>query len=128
MSVQEATDRVIDRAFGANPTPEGRESLLAVLTYSAIALGATGGILGALIGLGMGYLTDSPLGLVFARACGVVITAPLLGLSFVWACRWALASRERRRATLSASGVPGARDLLYAAPLSIACALFFAFV
>lgn len=125
----QASDRAIDLALGSNPDMEHRESLLGILTNSAIVLGASVLVLSTLAGVGFDALTGGSTGLFVARATGIVLAAPLLALGTVWALRWAVARRDlARQRGPSPASQPGARDLAYSAPMALLLAMFFAFV
>lgn len=128
LTVEAATARVVEQAFGPGRSVERRRDLLELLTYSAITLGAIVGIVGVLIGLAVDLMSGARVGHIAARAFGVVFTAPLMALGFVWAVRWAFARHDRPGEPMSRAAQPGSRDLLYAAPIALTLALFFALV
>ncbi len=129
-TVQEVSDRSNERALGPEPDMAEREELLGLLTNSAVFVGVSILILGALLGIGFDALTDGSIGLFLARATGVAFSAPLMALGMVWAGRWSVARRDlaRRRQTPSSASQPGSRDLVYALPLAVLFGAFLALV
>lgn len=128
VSVLEATDRVIERALGPDPVPASRRDVLEVLSVGTLFLGGLSGLVGVLLGFAFFVSTGSTSGHLIIRGVAMLLTSPLLALGFVWAGRWSLARRDWRGGRPPRGSTPRDHDVLYAAPLAVLLAVFFAVV
>lgn len=130
---EELVEVGIETALGATPDPEQRRDLLHLLAYSGVICAFVAGAVGVLAGLLVGRFADAAVASAVMRVFGVVLAAPLLGLSLVWSVRAFLNDRDynahRQRELLPRSRTqPNDWDLLLAAPVAIALAFFFVLV
>lgn len=84
------------------------------------------------VGLGVGAVSDDTTGSIVMRAFGVLFGAPLIALSLVFSLRRFFDERDRKSAPPDSlpdqRSQPSDRDLIFATPLAILLALFFALV
>lgn len=128
LTPREATDRILDRAFGPTPNPESRRNMMQVLTTGTMLVGGLLGMLGLGLGIALLAATGSTSAHLIARAFAMLFTAPSISVGFIWAARWSLARRRWREGIPPRGSQPRAADLAYAVPLAVVVALFFASV
>lgn len=128
LSQHEATNRILDRAFGSEPTAEARRNGLQVLTTLTILAGAVLGLMGGALGVAALALTDDTSAHWIIRVSAMLFAGPALAIGSVWAFRWSLSLRKWNNGVPPRGSQPRDRDLFYAAPIALGLACFFALI